>query len=53
MSRRESLTSTLYKLARLSATARAIRTGHAARRAGNIIKGRALARLGFWKFLWR
>jgi hypothetical protein len=32
MARRRSLTSSLYKAARLSATGRSVRTGHAARR---------------------
>lgn len=48
-----SLTSSLYALARLSATARAIRKGRAGRRAKNILVGRALARAGAWRRLWR
>jgi hypothetical protein len=51
-----SLTSFLYRAARLSATARAVRrsagTGnpkYAARRAKNILVGRALRRVGFWR----
>ncbi|HLI33015.1 MAG TPA: hypothetical protein VKU89_09800 [Solirubrobacteraceae bacterium] len=51
MARRKSLTSQLYALARLSATGRAIRTGHAGRRAKNILIGRALGRAGFWRLL--
>lgn len=50
------LTSTLYKLARLSATAKALSSGdpkRIARRATNIAVGRALARAGFWRKLWR
>lgn len=35
-----SLTSQLYRAARISATGRAIRTGHVARRARNIVIGR-------------
>ena len=53
MPRRSSLTSQLYKLARASATGRAIRTGKAPRRAKNIIVGRALGRAGVWRRLWR
>lgn len=47
-----SLTSTLYKLARLSATARAVRRGTIVRRAKNIVVGRTLSRLGVWRALW-
>lgn len=47
------LTSTLYRAARLSATGRAIRTGNAGRRAKNIVIGRALGRAGFWSRLWK
>jgi hypothetical protein len=50
---RRSLTSQLYKLARLSATGRAIRTGHAGRRAKNIVVGRMLGKAGVWRRLWR
>jgi hypothetical protein len=46
MASRSSLTSQLYKLARLSASGRAVRNGHAGRRAKNIIVGRALSRAG-------
>jgi hypothetical protein len=53
MPRRRSLTSQLYSLARLSATGRSIRTGHAGRRAKNIVVGRLLGRAGLWKRLWR
>lgn len=48
-----SLTSILFKMARASATGRAVRTGHAGRRAKNIVVGRALARSGFWRQLWK
>lgn len=53
MSRHRTLTSQLYRAARLSATGRAIRTGHTTRRAKNIVVGRALGRVGFWRRLWR
>jgi hypothetical protein len=42
-----SLTTGLYRLARLSATARAVRKGRAGRRAKSIVLGRALGRAGF------
>jgi hypothetical protein len=48
-----SLTSSLYKAARLSATARAVRKGRAGQRAKNIAIGRALGRAGVWRRLWR
>ena len=54
-----SLTSALYRAARLSASARAVRrsveTGnpyYAARRARNIAVGRAMGRAGLWRGLW-
>jgi muconolactone delta-isomerase len=48
------LTSTLFKLARLSADARAVRTpASAARRVKNKAVGRLLARGGIWRRLWR
>jgi hypothetical protein len=50
---RRSLTSQLYRAARLSASGRSIRTGHAGRRAKNILVGRALGRAGFWRRLWK
>lgn len=53
MARRRTLTSTLYRAARISATGRSVRTGHAGRRAKNIIVGRALGRSGFWRWLWK
>jgi len=48
-----SFTSGLYKAARLSATGRAVRTGHVARRAKNIAVGRGLAKAGVWRKLWK
>jgi len=53
MARRTSLTSALYRAARLSASGRAVRKGYAGRRAKNIILGRALGRAGVWRRLWR
>ncbi len=53
MPRRRSLTSELYRAARLSASGRAIRTGKAPRRAKNIAVGRLLGRAGVWRRLWR
>ena len=47
------LTSFLYHAARCSADCRAISRGHFTRRLRNRAKGRILARLGFWRFLWR
>ncbi len=54
-----SLTSELYRAARLSASARAVSrrlaTGnpkYGARRARNIAVGRTLARAGVWRGLW-
>ena len=48
------LTSTLFKLARLSADIRALRTpASAARRIKNKAVGRLLARGGIWRRLWR
>lgn len=51
-----SITGTLFKAARLSATARAVSSGDPrkiARRGKNVIVGRALARAGVWNRLWR
>jgi hypothetical protein len=50
-----SLTSSLFRAARLSATARAVASGRPsriARRARNVAVGRALARTGVWQRLW-
>jgi hypothetical protein len=49
----KSLTSQLYKLARLSASGRAVRKGYAPRRAKNIAVGRALSKAGVRRELWR
>ena len=49
-------TNNLYRLARLSADARALSSGdqrRIARRIGNHVIGRALARSGFWHRVWR
>ncbi len=49
-----SLTSTLYRAARLSASGRAIRRGYPGRRAKNIVLGRFLfGREGVFGWLWR
>lgn len=48
-----SLTSMLFKTARLSATGRAVRKGTIVRRAKNIAVGRGLSRAGVWSRLWR
>ena len=50
---RRTLTGSLYRAARLSATGRSIRTGHASRRAKNLTVGRLLGRAGAWRRLWR
>lgn len=50
------LTSFLFQAARLSADAEALASGNPkriARRIENKIKGRLLARLGFWRLLWQ
>jgi hypothetical protein len=46
-----SFTSTAFKIARASATGRAIRTGKVGRRAKNVAVGRALGPV--WSRLWR
>jgi hypothetical protein len=56
MARRRSFTSQLYRAARLSDTASAVASGNPrriARRSRNLVKGRVLARAGFWGRLWR
>ena len=50
---RRTLTGSLYKAARLSATGRAIRTVRVGRRARNVAVRRALGKTGFWSWLWR
>lgn len=50
------LTSLLFRAARLSATAAAVKSGKSrriTRRAKNVAVGRVLARSGFWRTLWR
>ena len=60
MPRRRSLSSILYRAARTARTAesieRSVETGdprYAERRALHIAKGRLLARMGFWRRLWK
>jgi hypothetical protein len=48
-----SFTSTAFKIARASATGRAIRTGKVGRRAKNVAVGRGIAKAGGWKWLWK
>ena len=51
-----SVTSSLFKAARVSASARAVASGdphRIVRRAKNIAVGRILARAGIWARLWR
>jgi len=48
-----SLTSQLYRLARLSATGRSVRKGTEGRRVKNVLIGRALGRAGVWRRLWK
>jgi hypothetical protein len=48
-----SLTSQLFRAARLSATAKAVSSGKPLRRAKNIAVGRALGQAGVWRRLWR
>jgi hypothetical protein len=50
---RRTFTGALYRAARLSASGRAVRTGHVARRAKNVVLGRTLGRAGLWRRLWR
>jgi len=48
------ITGWLFRLARLSADARAVRSPKAAtRRVKNKVVGRVIARLGGWRRLWR
>lgn len=46
-------TSKLYRAARLSADARAVRKRRIVERATNHATGRALDKLGVWRRLWR
>jgi hypothetical protein len=48
-----SLTSELFRAARLSATTRAVVSGKPLRRVKNITVGRALAKAGVWRRLWK
>jgi hypothetical protein len=51
-----SLTSSLFKAARTSATIKALASGDSkkiGRRGKNIVLGRALARGGVWRRLWK
>ena len=55
MARRRSLTSSLYRAARLSNNISAVASGNprrVARRAKNVIVGRALGKAGGWRRLW-
>ncbi len=52
---RRSLSSSLYRAARLTRSAEALESGNPkriGRRARNVVVGRALARSGFWSLLW-
>jgi len=53
MARKRSFTSQMYRAARLSADARAVRKGRVGHRVVNHAKGRALAKVGFWRWLWK
>ena len=56
MPRRRTLTSQLYRAARVSNNLSAIASGNprrVARRTKNIAVGRALGRGGFWRSLWK
>jgi hypothetical protein len=55
MARRRSLTSQLYRAARLSNNISAVASGNprrVVRRTRNVIVGRALGRSGVWRRLW-
>lgn len=49
----KSFTSTAFKVARGSATVRAINKGTLPKRAKNVAVGRGLAKAGVWRRLWR
>lgn len=56
MARRSSLTRSLYRAARTVNTAETLASGNPrriARRSQNIIVGRTLGRVGFWRTLWK
>jgi hypothetical protein len=56
VARRRSLTSQLYRAARISDNISALASGNprrVARRAKNVTLGRALGRAGLWRSLWK
>jgi hypothetical protein len=56
MARRRSLTSQLYRAARISNNISAVASGHPKRmvnRAKNVAVGRVLGKAGVWRRLWR
>jgi len=56
MARTRSLTSQLYRAARLSNNISAIASGNPrrmARRAKNVVLGRSLGKTGLWRRIWR
>ena len=56
MARKRSLSSQLYRAARVSDTFQALASGNPKRirrRAVNLAKGRVLGRSGFWRSLWK
>lgn len=56
MARRRSLTSQMYRAARLSDNLSALASGNprrVARRAKNVLVGRSLGRAGVWRWLWK
>jgi hypothetical protein len=54
MARRRSLTSQLYRAARISNNVSSLRSpARAARRAKNVAVGRGLGRAGVWRKLWK
>jgi hypothetical protein len=56
MARRRSFTSQLYRAARISNNISSVASGKPSRivrRAGNVAKGSALGRAGFWKWLYK
>ncbi len=56
MPRRRSLTSQLFRAARVADDVEAVESGspkRIARRGKNVALGRLLARAGFWRRLWR
>ena len=56
MARRRSLSSTLFRAARVADDVEAVESGsprRMARRAKNVGLGRALGRVGVWRRLWR